>query len=185
MDQSASVPFCFLAADSGAWSHGFLDVKIWGFGYGKRDLWCNHYHPRQHWLGQLQGCNFDDFKRPSRHWNMANAKGMLWMEDTHTISQHPTTDVTFHVFLHHPFLKCHPARSVWVMRAWPTFKTRRATKKSQELVDRGILYGGFSSSPLWHLSPKMGGGNFGGIQSHCQPRFFWNVLWMGNHCWYL
>lgn len=105
-------PKCFCAIllpGSRFWSlepRFYEDVKIWGFGYGKRDLWCNHYHPRQHWLGQLQGCNFDDLKKTFKTLKHGKCEryGSESKIHTHTISQHPTTDVTFHVFLHHPFL---------------------------------------------------------------------------------
>ena len=89
----------------------------------------------------------------------------------HTISQHPTTDVTFHVFCIAPFVP--PARSVWVMKAWPTFKTRRPTKNPQSWLIEVFQWRIFIL-PSMKLAPKNGGG-IGGIQSHCQPGFSWNV----------
>lgn len=59
--------------------------------------------------------------------------------------QHPTTDVTFHVFLHHPFLLRQKRLGD---EGLAYFQNEAPDQKSQELVDRGILYGEFSSSPL-------------------------------------
>ena len=174
-------PKCFCAIllpGSRFWSlepRFYEDVKIWGFGYGKRDLWCNHYHPRQHWLGQLQGCNVDDFKRPSRHWNMANAKGMLWMEDTHThiIYQHPTTDVTYHVFLHRSFCSTLPEAFGW----WgPGLLSKRGARpKNPKSWSIEVFFMEDFHPPLYDTCPQKWGWWIGGIQFHCQPRFFWNV----------
>lgn len=165
MDQSASVPFCFLAADSGAWSHGFMktwrsEVLAMGKGiFGATTIipdsigWANCKAAISMTLKHLQDIETWQMRKVCSEWKI------------HTHAQYPNIlQLMWHFmsFCITPFF-CHPARSVWVMRAWPTFKTRRPTKKSQELVDRGILYGGFSSSPLWNLSPKMGGnwGNWG------------------------
>ena len=177
-------PKCFCAIllpGSRFWSlepRFYEDVKIWGFGYGKRDLWCNHYHPRQHWLGQLQGCHFDDLKKTFKTLKHGKCEryGSEWKIHTHTHNI-PTSynwcDIS--CLFAWPLSFAHPARSVWVMRAWPTFKTRRLTKSPKSWLIEVFFMEDFHP-PLYdtcHLSPKMGGGWIGRIQSYCQPGFFW------------
>lgn len=92
-------------------------------------------------------------------WQMR--KVWLWIEDTHTHNI-PTSynwcDIS--CLFASPLSFAHPARSVWVMRAWPTFKTRRLTKSPKSWLIEVFFMEDFHP-PLYdtcHLSPKMGGG---------------------------
>lgn len=79
---------------------------------------------------------------------------------SHAISNIPQLMWHFMSFCITPFF-C--ARSVWVMRAWPTFKTRRPTKNPKSWSIEVFFMENFHP-PLYetcHLSPKMGGGNWG------------------------
>lgn len=92
---------------------------------------------------------------------MANAKGMA-LNRRYTHTQYPNIlQLMWHFmsFCITPFF-CPPCQKRLGDEGLAYFQNEAPDQKSQELVDRGILYGGFSSSPLWHLSlvPKNGGG---------------------------
>ncbi len=191
MDQSASMPFCFLAAES-LWRlefYGFLTWKSEVLAMGKGIFGATTIIPDSIGWANCKAANLvTKTLKAIKHSQMRNVFSE-W-EDTHTHTQHPTTDVNIFIYFASPHFV--PALEVPPEAfGWWGFGL---------LSKRGVSVGRFfrlKTPKSWYFEsfwwmkqiilpwklqffPPKWGENLG-IQFNFE-RFSWS-LWMDNHYW--